>query len=70
MQTYEQAMTAIEAQLIGRLRKLQPNRVAEAVDFVDFLTAREERAAAAPPLTAGLSRLDDAKLPAVTDDEI
>ena len=37
-------MTAIEAQLIAQLKKLPPHRVAEVVDFVDFLTAREERA--------------------------
>ena len=39
-------MTAIEAQLIERLKKLPPSRVAEVVDFVEFLSQREERAAA------------------------
>jgi hypothetical protein len=34
-------------QLIERLKKLPPSRVAEVVDFVEFLAAREERAAAA-----------------------
>lgn len=46
-------MTAIESQLIERLKKLPPNRVAEVVDFVEFLAAREERAAAAQRLTEG-----------------
>ncbi|MCC9595441.1 MULTISPECIES: DUF2281 domain-containing protein [unclassified Rubrivivax] len=63
-------MTAIEVQLIERLKKLPPNRVAEVVDFVDFLTAREERAAAAQRLTEGLARLDALKLPEITEDEV
>ncbi len=40
-------MTAIEAQLIERLKKLPPSRVAEVVDLVEFLASREERTAAA-----------------------
>lgn len=63
-------MTAIESQLMERLKKLPPNRVAEVVDFVEFLAAREERAAAAQRLTEGLARLDALKLPPVSDDEI
>lgn len=63
-------MTAIEVQLIERLKKLPPNRVAEVVDFVDFLTAREERAAAAQRLTEGLARLDALKPPEITEDEV
>ena len=63
-------MTAIESQLIERLKKLPPNRVAEVVDFVEFLALREERAAAAQRLTEGLARLDSLKLPAVTEDEV
>ncbi|MEO6278346.1 DUF2281 domain-containing protein [Roseateles sp.] len=63
-------MTAIEAQLIERLKKLPPNRVAEVVDFVDFLTAREERAAAAQRLTGGLAKLDAFQLPPLPEDEI
>ena len=63
-------MTAIEAQLIERLKKLPPNRVAEVVDFVEFLASREERAAAAQRLTEGLARLDALKLPAITEDEV
>jgi hypothetical protein len=66
----EHAMTAIEVQLIERLKKLPPNRVAEVVDFVEFLSQREERAAAARRLAEGLARLDALKLPDVTDDEV
>jgi hypothetical protein len=63
-------MTAIEAQLIERLKKLPPSRVAEVVDFVEFLAAREERAAAAQRLTEGLARLDALDLLPVSEDEI
>jgi Protein of unknown function (DUF2281) len=63
-------MTAIEAQLIERLKKLPASRVAEVVDFVEFLSQREERAAAAQRLTQGLARLDALKLPELPDDEI
>jgi len=63
-------MTAIEVQLIERLKKLPPSRVAEVVDFVDFLAAREERTAAAQRLTEGLAKLDALKLPAISEDEI
>ena len=51
-------MTAIELQLMERLRKLPPARVAEVADFVEFLASREERAAAGQRLTDGLARLD------------
>ncbi|MFO1295264.1 MAG: DUF2281 domain-containing protein [Rubrivivax sp.] len=63
-------MTAIEAQLLERLKKLPPARLAEVVDFVEFLASREERAAAAQRLTEGLARLDALKLPTVSDDEV
>jgi hypothetical protein len=63
-------MTTIEAQLIERLKKLPPARVAEVVDFVEFLASREERAAAAQRLTEGLARLDALKLPPMTEDEV
>ena len=63
-------MTAIEAQLMERLKKLPPNRVAEVADFVDFLAAREERAAAAQRLTEGLAMLDALKLPVISEDEV
>ena len=63
-------MTAIEAQLIERLKKLPPNRVAEVVDFVDFLAARKERTAAAQRLTDGLAKLDALYLPPIPEDEV
>ena len=56
-------MTAIEMQLIERLKKLPPNRVAEVADFVEFLASREERSAAAKRLAVGLARLDALNLP-------
>lgn len=63
-------MTAIESQLIERLKKLPPGRVAEVVDFVEFLAAREERAAAAQRLSEGLARLDALNLPPIPEDEV
>lgn len=63
-------MMAIESQLLDRLKTLPPSRVAEVVDFVEFLAAREERAQAAQRLTEGLARLDALMLPPVSEDEI
>jgi hypothetical protein len=63
-------MTAIESQLLERLKKLPPGRVAEVVDFVEFLAAREERAAAAQRLSEGLARLDALNLPPISEDEV
>ena len=63
-------MTAIVEQLIERLKKLPPARVAEVVDFVEFLSQREERAAAAQRLTEGLARLDALNLPPLSEDEV
>jgi Protein of unknown function (DUF2281) len=63
-------MTSIEALLIERLKKLPPSRVAEVVDFVEFLASREERAAAAERLKQGLARLDGLNLPDITEDEV
>lgn len=63
-------MTAIEVRLIEQLKKLSPTRMAEVLDFVDFLAAREDRAAAAQRLTESLAKLDALKLPAVTEEEV
>ena len=63
-------MTASETQLIERLKKLPPERVAEVIDFVEFLTAREERATAARRLAEGLARLDALNLPRIPQDEV
>lgn len=63
-------MSAIESQLLERLRTLPPSRMAEVVDFVEFLVTREERAAAAQRLSAGLARLDALKFSPISEDEI
>ena len=63
-------MTAIESQLLQRLQKLPPNRLAEVVDFVEFLAAREERQAAARRLGESMAKLDALNLPLLTEDEV
>ncbi len=63
-------MTAIESQLLERLKKLSPDRVAEVVDFVEFLAAKEERAAAAQRISQGLTRLDALNLPTISEDDM
>ncbi|MFO0103093.1 MAG: DUF2281 domain-containing protein [Betaproteobacteria bacterium] len=63
-------MTAIESNLIEKLKRLPPSRVAEVVDFVDFLAAREDCAAAAQRLTQAMNQLDALALPPISDDEI
>jgi hypothetical protein len=63
-------MTAIETRLIERLKQLPPSRVAEVVDFVEFLAAREERAAAAARLGVAFAKIDALGLPPLSDDEI
>lgn len=63
-------MTAFEVQVIERLKKLPPSRQAEVVDFVEFLAAKEERAAAAQRLSQGLQRLDALNLPPISEDEV
>jgi hypothetical protein len=63
-------MTAIEVQLIERLKKLPPAKVAEVVDFVEFLAAKEERVAAAQRISDGLARLDALTLPPMSRNEV
>lgn len=63
-------MTAIETRLIERLKQLPPGRVAEVVDFVEFLAAREERAATAARLDKAMSKLDALNLAPLPEDEI
>jgi hypothetical protein len=63
-------MTAIEARLIERLKQLPPTRVAEVVDFVEFLAAREERAAAAQRLGQAFAKIDAQGLAPVSEEEI
>lgn len=63
-------MTALETQVLQRLKVLPPERVAEVVDFVEFLASRVQRAAAAQRLTDSMARLDALNLPALSEDEI
>ena len=63
-------MTPIEPALIEKLQKLPPQRLAEVKDFVEFLAAREERAAAGARLGESLARLDALGLPPLSDQEI
>ena len=63
-------MTAIEAQLIEQVKKLPPGGVAEVVDFVEFMAAREKRAAAAHRFTQGLARLDALNLPPISESAV
>ncbi len=56
--------------LMQKIQSLPPERVAEVVDFVEFLAARVQRAAAAQRLTDAMARLDALKLPALSDEEI
>lgn len=62
-------MTGIESELLARLRKLPPHRVAEVVDFVEFLAARESHAGAAQRFTDEL-RFDSLNLPPICADAI
>ena len=63
-------MTTTEEALIEKIRQLPPQRAAEVEGFVDFLRAREERAAAAQRLTEGLAKLDALNLPPLSEDEV
>ncbi len=63
-------MAAIEPTLIQKLQSLPPQRLAEVADFVEFLTAREERAAAGARLGEALAKLDALNLAPLSDEEI
>ena len=63
-------MTAIEAQLIERLKKLPPSRVAEVVDFVEFLAAKAARRAALDRLLAIAPALEAAGVAPMSEEEI
>ena len=62
--------TPNEQALLEKLKALPPERVAEVRDFVEFLAAREERAAAGVRLGDSLGRLDALGLPPLSDDEL
>ncbi|MGF6350845.1 DUF2281 domain-containing protein [Variovorax sp. W2I14] len=63
-------MTAIETRLIERLKQLPPGRVAEVLDFVEFLAAREERAPAAARLGEAMAKLDSLNLAPLSEEEV
>ena len=63
-------MTALESRLMQGLKVLPPERVAEVVDFVEFLASPVQRDAAAKRLTDALGRLDALGLPPISDEEI
>lgn len=56
--------------LMQKIQSLPAERVAEVVDFVEFLAARVQRAAAAQRLTDAMTRLDALNVPALSEDEI
>jgi len=60
----------VEQALIEKLQKLPPQRQAEVRDFVEFLAAREERAAAGERLGESLAGPDALNLPPLSDEEI
>ena len=62
--------TPNEQALLEKLKALPPERMAEVRDFVEFLAAREERAAAGARLGDALAKLDALGLPALSDEEI
>ncbi|MCU0868086.1 MAG: hypothetical protein MUF30_00580 [Burkholderiales bacterium] len=63
-------MTALEARILERLRHLSAERVAEVVDFVDFLAACEERAEAGGRPGEALAKIDALNLPPLTEEEV
>jgi len=63
-------MAAIAPTLIQKLQQLPPQRLAEVADFVEFLAAREQRAAAGVRLGAALAQLDALDLPPLSDEAI
>lgn len=70
MQLRDTAMTAAETRLLERLKQLPEARVAEVIDFVEFLAAREERAAASARLGDAFQKLDTLNLPPMSEDEV
>jgi hypothetical protein len=63
-------MTALEQRLMQSLKQLSPDRMAEVVDFAEFLAARERRASAAARLGEVFAKIDALGLPPVSDEEI
>lgn len=63
-------MSTSEQVLIEKIRQLPPQRLAEVVDFVEFLAAREARAGAGDRSGDALAKLDALNLPPISADEI
>jgi predicted Zn-dependent peptidase len=63
-------MTSLETQLMQRLKVLPPERIAEVVDFVEFLASRVQRAAAAQRLGNAMDQLDALNQPAISEEEV
>ena len=63
-------MVAITPMLIEKLQQLPPQRLAEVIDFVEFLAMREARATTGVHLGESLAKLDALNLPSLTDEEI
>jgi hypothetical protein len=63
-------MTRLEQRLQESLRQLPPTRIAEVVDFVEFLAAREARGIAATRLGEAFAKIDALGLPPLSDQEI
>jgi hypothetical protein len=68
--TKDMNMAALEQTLIQKLQLLPPQRLAEVVDFVEFLAARDAKAQAANRLGEALSKLDSTLGQPFTDEEI
>jgi ferric-dicitrate binding protein FerR (iron transport regulator) len=65
-----QLMTVIETRLIERLKQLPSMRVAEVADFVEFLAAREEHAAATERLGQAMGKLHALQHPPLSEEEV
>jgi hypothetical protein len=63
-------MFNVEPRLIQKLQNLPTQRQAEVESFVEFLTMRESRAAAAQRLGESIAKIDSLNLPPMSDEEI
>lgn len=63
-------MSVIDPTLLEKLQKLPPQKLAEVVDFVDFLAHKEARRAALDGLLAIAPALEAAGVAPMSDEEI
>lgn len=63
-------MTITAPALLQKIERLPQQRLVEVDDFVEFLVARENRAAAATRLGDALGKLDVLNLSPLSDEEI